>query len=149
MAVWQPEDVHLVRDILNLEHKPLNEVLKVEALKPEDEDGKTESDKKENPPVVNKTLTKMGRPVNTHAELRWKPIDETGKIIKNYAEIVEEARHSKKDEELFKFNLDKENIYEEQSKISENYWLLVFLSSFKFIYKFGKKLILISFNEKT
>lgn len=29
LVVWQPEDVHLVRDLLDLEHQPLTEILKV------------------------------------------------------------------------------------------------------------------------
>ena len=84
LAVWQPEDVHLVRDILKLEHEPLNEVLKVDSLKPEtttldDETSKTDKEPAHHS-AVNTNFTKSGRPINNNEHVRWKPFTNSSKL---------------------------------------------------------------------
>ena len=96
MQVYQPEDVHLIRDILNLEYEPLNSVLKVESLKPERldrvKDLKSFDDGKS---LVNTSITPMGRPINTHPLIRWKPFS-----IKASREFIKEKDEVNKNSEL-------------------------------------------------
>ena len=71
--MWQPEDVHLVRDILKLEHEPLNEVLKVDSLRPDHPDSAANPHPHHHT-VVNTSFTKSGRPVNANPQIRWKSL---------------------------------------------------------------------------
>lgn len=87
LVVWQPEDVHLVRDLLELEAKPITDSLKVVKLRknsqspsrqpylsaesePESDDD--DADKYSKP--VNTQTTPNGRPVNKNKQIRWRPI---------------------------------------------------------------------------
>jgi hypothetical protein len=74
--VYQPEDVHLVRDLLELETRPIQEVLKINRISRPD--GNEESDGELEPVktafVVNTQMTPMGRPVNVRPQVRWKSI---------------------------------------------------------------------------
>ena len=73
--MWQPEDVHLVRDILKLEHEPLNEVLKVDSLRPNHSDSVDNlHHHHHHHTVVNTSFTKSGRPVNANPQIRWKSL---------------------------------------------------------------------------
>ena len=51
LVVWQPEDVILVRDLLEMEHEPLTEVLKVEPYRLYKENA-TENDTTKNTELV-------------------------------------------------------------------------------------------------
>jgi hypothetical protein len=89
-VVWQPEDVHLVRDLLELEAKPITEVLTIGKYKredaEEDDELKTAANKKE----TNTTFTPMGRPVNIHPKMRWKALKlvaQSGKNQENEAAV--------------------------------------------------------------
>jgi hypothetical protein len=84
-VVYQPEDVHLVRDLLELELKPINEVLKIEKLRrasiegggggaESDVEGGEGGDIEQKTFVVNTMITPMGRPVNVRPQVRWKSI---------------------------------------------------------------------------
>jgi hypothetical protein len=90
--------VHLVRDILNLEYEPLNQVLKVESLRPdfsENKSGKRYDDN--NQIVINKNITPMGRPVNVNRLVRWKPPE--ARLYKNLnQDIPEVEEYGKKSE---------------------------------------------------
>ena len=70
--MYEPEDVLLVRDLLNLENRPLNEVLQCLPLRTDDE----LTDLKERERYhVNLNMTPMGRPVNAHPQVRWKQLE--------------------------------------------------------------------------
>jgi hypothetical protein len=99
LQVYQPEDVHLIRDILNLEYEPLNQVLKVESLRPDLSDNQSEKRSDDiNKISVNKNITPMGRPVNVHRLVRWKP-PET-RIFKNLNEDIQEVDELSKKSDL-------------------------------------------------
>ena len=84
--VWQPEDIFLVRDLLELEHEPLNEVLVVDALRADDE---INDDEEENKVVTNTNITAMGRPINTHPHIRWKlPVELKKGDIDSVEEVI-------------------------------------------------------------
>jgi hypothetical protein len=77
LVVWQPEDVLLVRDLMNLENEPLNEVLQCLPLRAETDEEPIEYEKVN----VNVNITAMGRPINNHPHVRWKQIEA---IINDY-----------------------------------------------------------------
>ena len=89
LAVWQPEDVHLVRDILKLEHEPLNEVLKVDSLRPDQDGAENIHVTQQMASNVNTNFTKSGRPINTHPQIRWKPI--VNKLAVPFNSAIEEG----------------------------------------------------------
>ncbi len=63
----------MIRDLLELEHKPITDVLQVVKLqKPEGYESESELDQKTF--VVNTQMTPMGRPVNVRPQVRWKSI---------------------------------------------------------------------------
>ena len=80
LVVWRPEDVLLVRDLLDINYEPLSGVLKVESLQRGDGDDNSDDDnnkaKKEEAAIkktkINTKLTAMGRPVNSKPMERWK-----------------------------------------------------------------------------
>jgi hypothetical protein len=73
LAVWQPEDVLLINDLLKLETKPLDEILKIERLN--DINNKDDDTvKQKNKPYINTNITAMGRPINNNRnQTKWKP----------------------------------------------------------------------------
>lgn len=76
--MWQPEDVILVRDLLELENEPLNELLKIESLKvPKETENENETTKNTEIVKVNINVhtTPMGRPINNTPHIRWKQIN--------------------------------------------------------------------------
>ena len=75
----------LVRDLLQLEYQPLCEVLRVDPLRTEDQMNEEEEKK----PHVNTNITPMGRPVNMHPHIRWKPVE----MNKPELETVEESAY--------------------------------------------------------
>ncbi len=80
--------MHLVRDILKLEHEPLNEVLKVDSLRP-DQDNAGNIHVTQMASNVNINFTKSGRPINTHPQIRWKPI--VNKLAVPFNSAIEEG----------------------------------------------------------
>lgn len=80
LNVWQPEDVNLVRDLLELEQAPIRETLVVEGLKPDIrnenynlvEYNKNSDTKRQ----INTQTTPMGRPINMNTYSRWNKPDE-------------------------------------------------------------------------
>ena len=76
LDVWQPEDVHLISDILNIENESLNEVLNVQSLKADFGDEAdnmiVDLQKQYFKYETNTHITPMGRPVNTHPHRRWR-----------------------------------------------------------------------------
>jgi hypothetical protein len=72
--VWQPEDVILVRDLLEMENEPLTELLKVESLRAPGEENEAKSS--EIAKVhINVNMTPSGRPVNSQPHVRWKQLE--------------------------------------------------------------------------
>ncbi|RNA14250.1 Structure-specific endonuclease subunit SLX4 [Brachionus plicatilis] len=75
LNVWQPEDVNLVRDLLELEQAPIRDTLVVEGLKPDirNENYELVGYKVDNEPrkQTNTQTTPMGRPINMNIYGRW------------------------------------------------------------------------------
>ncbi len=86
----------MIRDILNLEHEPLNRVLTVESLKPDLKADNETDFKTEDKTTVNTNITPMGRPINIHPLIRWKPIDV--KLLKS--KLKEDDEYNNKKVEL-------------------------------------------------
>ena len=85
LDVWRPEKVLVVRDILDLESEPLEEVLKVESY------WNDTSKPKDPKPKVNTTLTAMGRPVNNHPQHpRWKHFGPLTDTIEQQAQLKDQ-----------------------------------------------------------
>lgn len=67
-----------MRDLLEMEHESLNDLLKVESLRAPKEQG-SENDTTKNIDLVkvniNVNMTPMGRPVNSQPHVRWKQIE--------------------------------------------------------------------------
>lgn len=72
MVVYEPEDVHLVRDLLQIQHRPLEEVLQCLPLRTDDELAELKEREQYH---INLNMTPMGRPVNAHPQVRWKQIE--------------------------------------------------------------------------
>ena len=91
--VYEPEDVLLVRDLMNLHNRPLNDVLQCLPLRTDDE----LSDLKEKEKYhINLNMTPMGRPVNSHPQVRLKqlemlPNETADKEDENYPESASEV----------------------------------------------------------
>lgn len=70
----------LVRDLLELEHEPLNELLEIKSVKVSKE-SEIENDTTKNTEIakvnINVNVTPMGRPVNNTPHIRWRQIDFT------------------------------------------------------------------------
>lgn len=81
--------MHLVRDILKLEHEPLNEVLKVDSLRPDQDGAENIHVTQQMASNVNTNFTKSGRPINTHPQIRWKPI--VNKLAVPFNSAIEEG----------------------------------------------------------
>ncbi|CAF0712380.1 unnamed protein product [Brachionus calyciflorus] len=107
LVVWQPEDVNLVKDLLDIEQAPLKETLKVESLKPDIrsenyelvEYNKNQDSKK----PINTQITPMGRPVNVNNKPRWKK---------------EENSNEKTNENKINSDSSKEEKYESTSQVN-------------------------------
>ncbi len=70
--VYEPEDVLLVRDLMNLQNRPLNDVLQCLPLRTDDELTELREREKHH---INLNMTPMGRPVNAHPQVRWKQLE--------------------------------------------------------------------------
>ena len=81
--------MHLVRDILKLEHEPLNEVLKVDSLRPDQDGAENIHVPQQMASNVNTNFTKSGRPINNHPQKRWKPI--VNKLAVPFNSAIEEG----------------------------------------------------------
>lgn len=105
LVVWQPEDVILVRDLLDMEHEPLNELLKVEPFRLSKENGSENDTNKNNELVkvnINVNTTANGRPINNQHHVRWKPMEVNQKQDEK-VEMVSVDSYFNPDEKHYKF----------------------------------------------
>jgi len=105
LVVWQPEDVILVRDLLEMEHEPLTELLKVEPYRLTKDNG-METDTTKNTELVkmniNVNITANGRPINSQPHVRWKSIEAT-QPRDDKTDLVSVDSYYNTDEKHFKF----------------------------------------------
>ena len=79
VTAWQPDDAHLVKDLLEIQHEPIMRTLQVHSI-----NNQCDSAGSHKPPVhVNRNVTPMGRPVNIQPMKKWKEdaIEESNKLV--------------------------------------------------------------------
>ena len=74
LVVYEPEDVLLVKDLMQLESRPLNEVLTCLPMRT-DEEIQSEMINQTGKFTTNVNMTPMGRPINIHRQIRWKQLE--------------------------------------------------------------------------
>ena len=114
----------MVRDILKIEHEPLNEVLKVDSLKPDNSGDENKKSDNYSPTTVNTNFTKSGRPINNNLHVRWKQMNLGSKTLVDnpageQAEMSSEAKRKLHDPATAKSRTEKDKSKEELPELSD------------------------------